>query len=149
MRITIVAVQGEIADIIRLFIPALPGFKQGFAGRKVKLLSISLGWGAVVENDWCIRSAEMNCWRGGTFLKISIARLGMCGHLKNLQSYLKHAPMFKYLKPVCLEFVHRRFLGFSFWRSFLRMCMSLAINTSASSMAVYNAAIFIFGLENG
>ena len=37
---------------------------------------------------------------------------------------------------------HRRFLGFPFWCSFLRMRISLAVNTSASNMAVYNEAMF-------
>ena len=33
---------------------------------------------------------------------------------------------------------YRRFLGFPLWRSFSRMRISLAVNTSARSMAVYN-----------
>ena len=37
--------------------------------------------------------------------------------------------------------VYRRFLGFPLWRSFSRMRISLAVNTSARSMAVYNEAM--------
>ena len=40
-----------------------------------------------------------------------------------------------------------RFLGFPLWHSFSRMRISLAVNTSASSMAVYNEGMFIFGVE--
>ena len=49
--------------------------------------------------------------------------------------------------PMLVPTENRRFLGFPLWRSFSRMRISLAVNTSASSMAVYNEAMFIFGAE--
>ena len=121
---------------------------------KTRQICPAPGVGGMVTIEWCIVTREVNLaaqssawfWFPAT-LQLILWSLVISAH--NHIGPCQNRPMTVSARNFNIDILLKRFLGIPLWHSFSRMHISLAVNTSANSMAVYIMKLCLYSGGNG